>query len=149
MKLNEILIILGINEIAEGSGLENPSSKRTLHVVWTSQRKRSRVVFTASCQLLMLITFTDWCGTASWPHVDFNFPCAWSLLFPFRTVAFRLHPIIYEPRIDYAVLYKNNGICVLCWLCKLTTNLVHVNHSVTNEVTQIIIENFIVCFVHG
>jgi len=59
-----------------------------------------------------------------------------------------LHPIIYEPRIDYAVLYKNNGIYVPYRLCKLTTNLVHVNHSVTNEVTQIIIESFIVYFVH-
>ena len=41
---------------------------------------------------------------------------------------------------------KNNGIYVPYRLCKLKTNLVHVNHSVTNEVTQIIIESYIALF---
>lgn len=143
------MIVFGVYVTSESPRLEKPCCKQTLHVARTFQRKWTNFAFTVSCQLIMLKTFTDWCSDVSWPHVDRSFPCAWNLPFPFGTVAFHLHPIIYEPRIDYAVLYKNNGIYVPYRLCKLITNLLHVNHSVTNEVTQIIIEIFIVCFVHG
>ena len=92
-------------------GLKSRALNRPLHIVCTFQVKRTSTLFTVSCQLITLKTFTDWCSDVSWagPHVDCSFLCAWSLPFPFGTVAFHLHPIIYEPRIDYAVLYKTMG----------------------------------------
>jgi hypothetical protein len=87
------------------------------HLAWS----RKYVALAQSFQLIMLTISTDRCVSASWPHVDFDFPCTRNLLFRFRTVAFHLHPIIYQPRIHYglqwnAVLYKNNEIYVPCWL---------------------------------